>query len=72
MKFSIALLLWILGCVYPAPAQPPNILLILVDDMGYGDPGCVAMVRATTPGATRWPISWRTCISSSGGSLRLP
>ncbi len=40
MKFYITLLLLILGCVYPALSKPPNILLILVDDMGYGDPGC--------------------------------
>lgn len=54
MKFSIALSLWILGCVYPALAQPPNILLILVDDMGYGDPGCYnAESKILTPNIDR-------------------
>jgi len=29
------------GCVHGAPAErPPNIILILSEDIGYGDAGC--------------------------------
>jgi len=29
-----------LATLQAAEAKPPNILIILVDDMGYGDPQC--------------------------------
>jgi arylsulfatase A-like enzyme len=33
--------------------QPPNILFILADDMGYGDLGCYEATRITTPNIDR-------------------
>src|SRR3954454_3826421 len=30
-------------------ARPPNILFVLIDDMGYGDLGCFGGTRAKTP-----------------------
>jgi arylsulfatase A-like enzyme len=44
MKIILALIALLLFTAHPASAQgptrQPNVLLILVDDMGYGDPGC--------------------------------
>ena len=44
LTFLIALLLASLGGLHaseaPGTSGKPNVLIVLVDDMGYGDPGC--------------------------------
>ncbi len=47
MRFVLALVL--LACSGVLQAVPPNIVLILADDMGYGDLGCYGHPRAKTP-----------------------
>jgi len=39
-------------CAAPAPAKPaqkPNIIFVLIDDMGYGDLSCYGGVKDITP-----------------------
>ena len=37
------------GLSKAAPARKPNIIYILVDDMGYGDPSCFGQTKLKTP-----------------------
>ncbi len=36
-----------------APARPPNVVIILADDIGYGDLGCYGATRVKTPHVDR-------------------
>ncbi|MEJ6718238.1 MAG: sulfatase-like hydrolase/transferase [Akkermansiaceae bacterium] len=38
-----------LTLLLPLRAEPPNILMILADDMGYGDLGCYGSLQIETP-----------------------
>ncbi len=46
-KYLFALLFLLI--VKPVLAQKPNVVFILVDDMGYGDLGCYGQTRIETP-----------------------
>src|SRR5204863_1586723 len=41
------------GADPPAPGSKPNLVLILADDMGYGDLGCYGHPRFKTPNFDR-------------------
>jgi len=47
-RFSLALAFALL-CFGPADARPPNLLLVLADDMGYGDLACNGSRHLETP-----------------------
>ncbi len=48
MKSLLLSCLLLLGA-HLANAQPPNIILIYMDDMGYGDIGCFGSTKNRTP-----------------------
>ena len=37
-----------------ATARKPNIILIYMDDMGYGDIGCFGSTKTARPSSTKW------------------
>src|SRR5687768_16203998 len=63
MRKAIALLILFLPCGFAALSQPvsqnisggtkPNILFILIDDMGYADLGCYGNAEVSTPAIDR-------------------
>ncbi|MBB3208331.1 arylsulfatase A-like enzyme [Rhodopirellula rubra] len=44
-----ALLLLLSTCTASAAEQPPNVVLIFADDLGYGDVGCYGATKVQTP-----------------------
>ncbi len=50
---SIALLITLIGCAPLIAADKPNIILILADDLGYGDVGCYGATLLETPNMDR-------------------
>jgi len=72
---AILSLLAILRFGWEAAAEPPNIVLIYVDDLGYGDVGCYGATRVLTPNIDRLAreglrFTDAHAPSSTGSSLR--
>src|SRR5436189_1599797 len=53
ISLGIALLFFPLLCQAALPAQKPNIIFILADDLGYGDLRCYGQTRIKTPNIDR-------------------
>lgn len=51
---SILLVTWLVGIVgMPSLGEPPNVVLIFADDLGYGDLGCYGATKVKTPNIDR-------------------
>ena len=46
---ALSCLISLLACVSVEAQQPPNVVLIFVDDLGYGDVGCYGATKVKTP-----------------------
>ncbi|SVB10334.1 uncharacterized protein METZ01_LOCUS163188, partial [marine metagenome] len=49
IRFIIALSMFLLAGLAIAKERPPNVILILADDLGYGDLGCFGQKTLKTP-----------------------
>ncbi len=49
MKIISICIVWLVAAVSFVSAEQPNILLIMADDMGYGDIGCYGSTQIKTP-----------------------
>ncbi|MGB3966409.1 MAG: sulfatase-like hydrolase/transferase, partial [Planctomycetota bacterium] len=41
------------GQATPRPARPPNVVFVLADDLGWGEPGCFGGRKIATPNLDR-------------------
>ena len=57
MKTFIPLLLFAVAAV--AENRPPNIIIVLTDDLGYGDLGCYGNKIVKTPHLDRFAVGMR-------------
>jgi arylsulfatase A-like enzyme len=46
---QVSVLLLALAAAWPLAASSPNVLLLFVDDLGYGDLGCFGRQNISTP-----------------------
>ena len=57
MKHTLPCLLWLLSAppvsAAETPSSRPNVIVILVDDMGYGDMSCYDATALRTPNVDR-------------------
>lgn len=77
MKSTLAILISALSCALSpllAATQKPNVLIILVDDMGYGDPHCFnPESKIETPHIDRLAVEgMRFTDAHAGGSICVP
>lgn len=78
MRFAL-LLLAFFSAALTSPAAPPNVLLIVSDDQGYPDLGCIGSRPIITPNldrlaeegvrATSFYVTWPACTPSRGSIL---
>ena len=52
-RFAIFVVIFLLCGGLIADAQPPNIVVIMADDLGYGDLGCYGATKIATPNIDR-------------------
>ena len=79
MKACLCALVFCLVSMVAASARPPNILLIVSDDQGYPDLGCIGTKPVKTPNldrlaaegvrATSFYVTWPACTPSRGSLL---
>ena len=53
MRFSLSLLFLLLSISLSGAEEPPNIIFLLADDLGYGDAGCYGQKLIATPNIDR-------------------
>ena len=51
---ALVLLTVALGCSDAGPTQPPNVVVFITDDQGYGDVGAFGATDIPTPGFDRF------------------
>lgn len=79
MAMNLLLPILVLGLSFALRAAPPNIVLIVSDDQGYPDLGCVGSKPIQTPHldrlaaegtrATNFYVTWPACTPSRGSIL---